>query len=56
MSSGDIILVIVVLTAVGFDFTNGFHDTANVVATSIATRALAPARAASRHRGEDRDR
>ena len=45
MSSGDIILVIVVITAVGFDFTNGFHDTANVVATSISTRALAPGRA-----------
>jgi PiT family inorganic phosphate transporter len=45
MSSGDIILVIVVVTAVGFDFTNGFHDTANVVATSISTRALAPGRA-----------
>ena len=45
MSGGDIILVIVVVTAVGFDFTNGFHDTANVVATSISTRALAPGRA-----------
>jgi PiT family inorganic phosphate transporter len=45
MSSGDIILVIVVVTAVAFDFTNGFHDTANVVATSISTRALAPGRA-----------
>ena len=40
--SGDIILVIVVGTALAFDFTNGFHDTANVVATSISTRALAP--------------
>jgi inorganic phosphate transporter, PiT family len=39
---GDIILVIVVVTALAFDFTNGFHDTANVVATSISTRALAP--------------
>src|SRR6201995_4042897 len=42
MSSGDIILVIVVVTAVAFDFTNGFHDTANVVATAISTRALSP--------------
>ncbi|MFL5863627.1 MAG: inorganic phosphate transporter [Solirubrobacteraceae bacterium] len=42
MTSGDVILVIVVLTAVAFDFTNGFHDTANVVATSISTRAIAP--------------
>ncbi len=40
--SEDIILVIVVGTALAFDFTNGFHDTANVVATSISTRALPP--------------
>src|SRR3954464_4859765 len=38
----DVILVIVVITALLFDFTNGFHDTANVVATSISTRALPP--------------
>ncbi len=38
----NIILVIVVATALGFDFTNGFHDTANVVATGISTRALPP--------------
>jgi PiT family inorganic phosphate transporter len=38
----DVILVIVVGTALIFDFTNGFHDTANVVATSISTRALSP--------------
>ncbi len=38
----DLILVIVVATALAFDFTNGFHDTANVVATSISTRALPP--------------
>ena len=38
----DIILVIVVATALAFDFTNGFHDTANVVATSISTRAVPP--------------
>jgi inorganic phosphate transporter, PiT family len=39
---GDLILVIVVAAALAFDFTNGFHDTANVVATSISTRAMAP--------------
>ena len=39
---GDVILVIVVATALAFDFTNGFHDTANVVATTISTRALPP--------------
>jgi inorganic phosphate transporter, PiT family len=38
----DVILVIVVGTALAFDFTNGFHDTANVVATSISTRAMSP--------------
>src|SRR3954453_13241738 len=36
------ILVIVVITALAFDFTNGFHDTANAMATSIATGALRP--------------
>ncbi len=40
--SSDVILVIVVATALAFDFTNGFHDTANVVATSISTRAASP--------------
>src|SRR5205823_9558648 len=38
----DVVLVIVVGTALAFDFTNGFHDTANVVATSISTRAMPP--------------
>jgi inorganic phosphate transporter, PiT family len=38
----DIVLVLVVVTALAFDFTNGFHDTANAMATSIATRALKP--------------
>jgi inorganic phosphate transporter, PiT family len=38
----DLLLVIVVGTALAFDFTNGFHDTANAMATSIATRALPP--------------
>src|SRR5919108_2977057 len=38
----DVILVLVVGTALAFDFTNGFHDTANVVATSISTRAMSP--------------
>jgi inorganic phosphate transporter, PiT family len=42
MSEADLILYIVVATAIAFDFTNGFHDTANVVATSISTRAMAP--------------
>jgi PiT family inorganic phosphate transporter len=37
-----VVLVLVIVAALGFDFTNGFHDTANAVATSIATRALRP--------------
>lgn len=40
--SADVILVLVVGTALAFDFTNGFHDTANVVATSISTGAARP--------------
>ncbi len=35
-------LVVVVAIALAFDFTNGFHDTANAVATSVSTRALSP--------------
>jgi PiT family inorganic phosphate transporter len=38
----DVILWIVVATALAFDFTNGFHDTANAIASSISTRALSP--------------
>lgn len=37
-----IIILVVVATALAFDFTNGFHDTANAMATSIATGALSP--------------
>jgi len=36
-------LVAVVLLAIAFDYINGFHDTANAIATSVATRALRPA-------------
>src|SRR6476646_7664440 len=36
------LLVIVVVVALGFDFTNGFHDTANAIATSVSTRAMSP--------------
>jgi inorganic phosphate transporter, PiT family len=38
----DFVLVLVVIIALGFDFTNGFHDTGNAMATSIATKALSP--------------
>jgi inorganic phosphate transporter, PiT family len=40
-----IVLVLVIVVALAFDFTNGFHDTANAMATSIATGALTPRRA-----------
>ena len=36
------LVVVVIATALAFDFTNGFHDTANAMATSIATGALSP--------------
>ena len=36
------LLIIIVILALFFDFTNGFHDTANAIATSVATRALKP--------------
>jgi len=38
----DLTLVAVVIVALFFDFTNGFHDTANSIATSVSTRALSP--------------
>jgi PiT family inorganic phosphate transporter len=36
------IVVVVIVTALAFDFTNGFHDSANAMATSVATGALRP--------------
>ncbi|MER6952241.1 inorganic phosphate transporter [Nonomuraea sp. NPDC000554] len=42
MDANSVLLAIVVATALSFDFTNGFHDTANAMATSIATGALRP--------------
>ncbi|GAA0903467.1 inorganic phosphate transporter [Streptomyces thermoalcalitolerans] len=42
MESFSLILAIVVITALVFDFTNGFHDTANAMATTISTGALKP--------------
>ena len=38
----DFTLVAVIVVALFFDFTNGFHDAANAIATSVSTRALAP--------------
>ena len=42
MESAALIVVLVVALALFFDFTNGFHDTANAMATPIATGALKP--------------
>ncbi len=47
MPSVPILLVIVVVLAVTFDFINGFHDTANAIATVVATRVLTPLQAIS---------
>ena len=40
-----VLIVVVVAIGLAFDFTNGFHDTANYVATWVGTRALSPRRA-----------
>ena len=37
-----VLLIAIIVVALGFEFINGFHDTANVVATPIATRSLSP--------------
>jgi PiT family inorganic phosphate transporter len=37
-----LLLIIIVVVALVFDYTNGFHDTANAIATSVSTRALSP--------------
>lgn len=42
METAALIVVLVILLALFFDFTNGFHDTANAMATPIATGALKP--------------
>jgi PiT family inorganic phosphate transporter len=47
VSSTTLLLAAVVVVALFFDFTNGFHDTANSIATSVSTGALAPARPCS---------
>ncbi|MEK6439797.1 inorganic phosphate transporter [Pseudonocardia sp. T1-2H] len=42
MSVELIAVLVVIVVAVGFDYTNGFHDAANAIATSVSTRALSP--------------
>jgi PiT family inorganic phosphate transporter len=41
----DALLIAVIVTALFFDFTNGFHDTANAIATAVSTRAMTPRQA-----------
>jgi len=45
MTNLGVMLVVVVFLALAFDYINGFHDTANAIATSVSTRALTPKRA-----------
>jgi len=40
-----LLIILVLLLSVGFDYINGFHDTANAIATSVSTRALRPSHA-----------
>ena len=42
VTEATVILALVIVTALAFDFTNGFHDTANAMAASISTGALKP--------------
>ncbi|KNZ69623.1 phosphate transporter [Thermincola ferriacetica] len=41
----DLLIILVIILALVFDFINGFHDTANAIATSVSTRVLTPAKA-----------
>jgi PiT family inorganic phosphate transporter len=45
LSAALVTLIIIVALGLAFDFINGFHDTANAIATSVATRVLSPGRA-----------
>ena len=38
-------IIVVIVLALVFDFINGFHDTANAIATSVSTRAISPEKA-----------
>ena len=46
-------LVVTIAVALGFTYTNGFHDSANAIATSVSTRALTPAGGAGDGRGDE---
>ncbi len=45
MTTALLILLVIVVLALAFDYINGFHDTANAIATSVATRVLTPGQA-----------
>lgn len=45
MSQGQVVTIALVMVAVGFDFLNGFHDSADIVATMISSRGMGPRRA-----------
>ena len=42
MSVTTLVLIVIVVVALAFDYTNGFHDAANAIATSVSTKALTP--------------
>jgi phosphate/sulfate permease len=42
VDAGTLGLILIVLVALGFDYTNGFHDSANAIATTISTKAMTP--------------
>ncbi len=42
MTAAAVATVVVIVVALGYDYTNGFHDAANAIATSVSTRALTP--------------
>ena len=44
MNSALIVIILTVVLALTFDFINGFHDTANAIATAVSTKALKPRR------------
>ena len=45
MDAAFIGLVVIILVALAFDYTNGFHDAANSIAVAVSTKALTPGRA-----------
>ena len=42
MDAATLGLLVIIVVALGFDYTNGFHDSANAIATSVSTKALTP--------------